>query len=97
MEQTLSHATVSDAAGIAAPNETEAYNLLQTELARFLVLVETLDEADWDKPTACAAWSVRDILAHQAGGYASGTGYKEMFRQTMRIPRRGQLIEDAIN
>ncbi len=76
---------------------TEAYNLLQTELERFLVLVETLDDDDWDKPTACAAWSVRDIVAHQAGGYASGTGYKEMLRQTMRIPGRGQLIEDAIN
>lgn len=67
------------------------------ELERFIGLVETLRLEDWARPTACTAWTVRDILAHQAGGYASGTGYKEMIRQYSHMPKSGQLPEDAIN
>lgn len=76
----------------------EAYRLLSTEFERFMALVESLGPGDWDRPTACTAWSVRDILAHQAGGYAAGSGYKETLRQLMKNrPQRGQLLEDAIN
>ncbi|MEW5873149.1 MAG: maleylpyruvate isomerase family mycothiol-dependent enzyme [Chloroflexota bacterium] len=86
-----------DAASIPYVAAEEAYGLLQTELARFLRLVEGLDPQDWEKPTACTAWNVRDILAHQAGGYASGTGYIELLRQVRNLPKPGQLPEDAIN
>ena len=75
----------------------EAHNLLRTELERFTALLETLNPDDWNRPTACTAWNVRDIVAHQAGGYASGTGYREMLRQYSAIPKKGQLPEDAIN
>jgi uncharacterized protein (TIGR03083 family) len=37
------------------------------------------------------------MLAHQAGGYASGASYKELFHQLSKIPKPGQLPEDAIN
>ena len=97
MSLTSPLSTIMDADGIAPVNGEEAYNLLETELSRFLALAATLDGDDWDRPTACAEWSVRDILNHQAGGYASGCSYKEIFRQTLRIPKPGQLIEDAIN
>ena len=86
-----------DANSIAYVTADEAYGLLQTELARFLALVKQLGPEDWKKPTACSAWNVRDILAHQAGGYASGTGYIELIRQAGRRPKAGQLPEDAIN
>ena len=92
-----SPSTIMDAASITSVTADEAYSLLQTSLARFLALVETLDSSDWDKPTACAEWSVRDILAHQAGSYASGTGYMEMIRQYKHTPDPGQLPEDAVN
>jgi uncharacterized protein (TIGR03083 family) len=75
----------------------EAHTLMRVALDRFLALVETLEPDDWDKPTLCTAWRVRDILAHQAGGYASGVGYREMFRQYAMLPKRGQLPEDVIN
>lgn len=92
-----SHA-ILDAVNIpSVTTADEAYSLLKTALSRFLALMETLSPNDWDKSTACSEWSVRDILAHQAGGYASGTGYKEMLRQVKKKPKPGQLIEDAIN
>ena len=37
------------------------------------------------------------MLAHQAGGYASGSGYLELIRQYSARPQNGQLPEDAIN
>lgn len=89
--------TVQNATRIPYVTADEAQHLLQTELDRFMQLVATLTEDDWSRPTACTDWSVRDILAHQAGGYASGTGYREMLRQYSALPKRGQLPEDAIN
>ncbi|MBN2503497.1 MAG: maleylpyruvate isomerase family mycothiol-dependent enzyme [Anaerolineales bacterium] len=88
---------VQDVTSIPYVAADEAHALMRTELDRFLVLVNKLDSVDWDKPTACSEWNVRDILAHQAGGYASGTSYKEMFRQVANKPAPGQLMEDAIN
>src|SRR5512135_857292 len=88
---------VLNTANIAYTTADESITLLRTALERFLGLVETLGPDDWTKPTACTAWTVRDILAHQAGGYASGTGYKEMIHQYLRIPKKVQLPEDAIN
>ena len=89
--------TFTDANSIPYVSTDEAYSLLQTELARFLALVDELDTEDWHKPTACSEWTVRDMLAHQAGGYANGTSYKEMFRQFSKKPKPGQLPEDAAN
>jgi uncharacterized protein (TIGR03083 family) len=37
------------------------------------------------------------MLAHQAGGYASGASYRELFHQLSSQPGPGQLPEDAIN
>jgi uncharacterized protein (TIGR03083 family) len=92
-----SSTTFEDAAGIQYTNADEAYHLMQVELERFLELVAELGPDDWGKPTVCTAWNVRDMLAHQAGGYASGTGYTEMIRQGSVRPKPGQLIEDAVN
>ena len=72
----------------------EAYQLMAVELERFLALVETLEPEDWGKPTACSAWDVRDILAHQAGGYASGASLREMLRQGRQKPGPGELPEE---
>ena len=92
-----SNLAMQDARSIPYVTENEAYLLLKTALERLLALLETLDADDWTKPTACTLWNVRDMVAYQAGGYASGTGYGEMLRQYSARPRRGELPEDAIN
>lgn len=75
----------------------EACHLLQVQLGRLLDLLEILDPADWLQPTACTLWTVKDMVAHQAGGYTSGLSYQEMFRQYRVILKPGGLPEDAIN
>lgn len=97
METVVSPSVYHDAVNIAYVTADEAHRLMQTELERFLPLMEELAPDDWGKPTACSEWNVRDILAHQAGGYAGGTGYKEMIRQIKNKPKPGQLPEDALN
>ncbi len=92
-----SFSRILDTVGIPYITAGEAHKLMDTELKRFLSLVDQLGPGDWEKPTACTEWNVRDMLAHQAGGYASGTGYKENIRQYMRKPKPGQLPEDAVN
>ncbi len=88
---------VLDAVNVPYITADEAHILLCTELERIVALAKTLEGDDWSKPTACTAWNVRDMLAHQAGSYASGTGYKEMIHQYLSLPKARQLPEDAIN
>ncbi len=33
----------------------------------FTVLAGELDDADWERPTGCPGWSVRDVVAHVVG------------------------------
>ena len=97
MNAVLSPSTIAAAESIPYTNADEAHRLLTTALSHFLTLIESLDADDWSKPTACTAWNIHDMVAHQAGGYASGTSYKEMIRQYTSKPKPGQLPEDAIN
>ncbi|MBE0686499.1 MAG: maleylpyruvate isomerase N-terminal domain-containing protein, partial [Anaerolineaceae bacterium] len=73
--------SIPNALHIPYVTANEAYLLLEHEFARFNQLLDKLSDDDWHKPTACTAWNVKDMLAHQAGGYASGSGYREMVRQ----------------
>jgi uncharacterized protein (TIGR03083 family) len=97
MNAVISTSTIASAELIPYTNADEAHRLMTTALSRFLNLIESLDPEDWSKPTACTAWNVHDMVAHQAGGYLSGVSYGEMLRQYTRIPKKGQLPEDAIN
>lgn len=85
------------ASEIPAVSAAEAGQLMQTSYNRFLSLLETLRPEEWLLQTPCTEWNVRDMVAHQAGAYATGLGYREMLRQYLTIPGPGQLPEDAIN
>ncbi len=87
----------SEVTKIPSVTADEAHSLLVTALDRLLELVEKFGPEDWAKPTACTAWNVRDMVAHQAGGYASGASYRELIRQLSGKPGPGQLPEDKVN
>jgi len=44
----------------------DAAQLLQIEAEAYRPLLESLTPADFDKPTVCDLWSVRDVVAHQS-------------------------------
>jgi uncharacterized protein (TIGR03083 family) len=87
------------AGDIPALGHKEAGELARTELARFIALAETLSDEEWARPTMCTAWSVRDILAHQAGAYASFASWAEFRRQVLTNPyaRQEKQSVDGIN
>lgn len=97
MLASLAYPSVVKATQIPYVIAQEAHVLLLTELERFLRLIEQLEPADWTQPTACTAWTVRDMLAHQSASYAGGASLIELLHQLSRPPRKGQLPEDAIN
>ncbi|MFE3450526.1 maleylpyruvate isomerase family mycothiol-dependent enzyme [Nonomuraea sp. NPDC059194] len=43
------------------------FDLFDTEANRLDGFFASLDEEGWNRPTRCAGWSVRDVLAHLAG------------------------------
>lgn len=43
-------------------NEIDA--LVDTERRALLAVLEQLDETQWDTPSLCAGWSVRDVVVH---------------------------------
>lgn len=95
-EFVVSDSTV-DAARIPALSHKEAEVLAHQELDRFLAVVETLRGEDWQQPTDCTAWTVRDIVAHQAGAYAGYASWGEFRRQMSAKPGPGQMQIDGIN
>jgi len=42
----------------------DPYDLMDGEAARLDAYFSGLDDATWSKPSRCAGWSVRDVLAH---------------------------------
>lgn len=97
MNAVITDSTPARAESILYVNADEAHRLMTDALSRLLNLLESLAPDDWSKPTPCTEWDVHDLVSHQAGGYASGVSYREMFRQYSQIPPRGKLPEDAIN
>ncbi len=52
-----------------------------------LDVLVALDEADWDKPTLCGGWRVREVVCHMAAGPDMGFG-KAIFRM---VKSRGNV------
>jgi uncharacterized protein (TIGR03083 family) len=90
-------AETNAAAGIAG-----YARLAQGELDAFLRLLEQLTPQDWVRPTPCSLWTVRDIVAHQAGHVQMGSGFRGFVAQlnprALRpYQKQGMQALDALN
>lgn len=47
--------------------DLEPFDIFDVEAARLDRFFSSLDDAGWQRPSRCAGWSVRDVLAHLAG------------------------------
>jgi uncharacterized protein (TIGR03083 family) len=59
----------------------EAMTLAEAELTRLLALVDDLHAEDWERPTDCTGWTVRDMLGHLLGMFALQADPEERMRQ----------------
>src|SRR5260370_16885275 len=94
--------SLSDAASIPSLTHLEATEMAAVELERLLTLVESLAPADWDQPSACTLWNVRQVVAHVTGAAALYARWSEFKRQTSPFVQRpyrqaGFSLLDAFN
>ena len=59
----------------------EAMERAAVELQRLLTVVDQLTDADWESPTDCSEWTVRDMLGHLLGMWKLQADPSERSRQ----------------
>ena len=94
--------TLTDAASIPTLTHAEAVEMATVELERFLTLIESLAPVDWEQPTNCPLWNVRQVVAHVTGAAASYARWSQFKRQTSPFVQRqyrqiGFSFLDALN
>lgn len=84
------------------PDRATYSRLAGQELTAFVELLNRLEPDDWARPTPCALWDVRDVVAHQAGHVQMGSGLRGFVAQldprgTRPYRKRGMSTLDALN
>ena len=82
--------TVVPVADIPALGHDEAMALAETEYGRLLDAVDRLGPDDWLRPTECAGWTVKDMLAHLLGMMDRLADPAEAARQNAAVGERLQ-------
>lgn len=77
---------IQNASAIPASTHAEAERLSQLEYERVLAVLEQLSGDDWQQPTYCSAWNVREMVAHLAGAVTGSTSFSEFRRQNISNP-----------
>lgn len=76
----------------------EAMDIGREAYQRLVDLLADLDAADWDRPTDCEGWSVRDLAGHLVGALRSAASVRELVSQQLesarRAKRQGGLVVD---
>jgi uncharacterized protein (TIGR03083 family) len=53
--------------GLSSPEPVMVIDLFPEILAGLLELLSSLDPSDWQRPTVCAGWTVKDVATHLLG------------------------------
>jgi len=59
----------------------EAAHLARVEYQRFLDMLRSLNQDDWDRPTDCTRWTVKDVAAHIVGETEAFASLREFAHQ----------------
>ena len=78
----------------------EAMAIAREAYQRLVDLLAGLDAGDWDRPTDCDGWTVRDLAGHLLGAMRAAASVREMAGQQLESARRakrdGGLVVDAM-
>ena len=80
---------------LTLPEHRSAIELAAAEYERCLALLRTLDAGDWEQPTDCPDWTVRQMACHMLGMIAMAASFREMVRQNVIAMRAGGDPLDA--
>ena len=68
----------------------------EEEYRRLDSLLAGLDSSDWARPTDCAEWDVRQVVAHLVGAAESNARVRELLRQA-RLGRKARPGEPGVD
>ena len=60
-----------------------------------ITLLQRLDEPEWDLPTPCEGWSVRDVAAHLGHVEGIAHGYPQPPAPPENVLRKGEAGSSA--
>ena len=78
---------VVDVADLRGLTHAQSMRLAERQFDELIALLRRLDVSDWDKPTDCERWKVRDIVAHVLGWAQALLSPSEMWRQSRQTRR----------
>ena len=81
--QVADHATIHD----SRFERDSAMALAAEEYTRFADTLAGLTEEDWQAPTSCTGWTIRDMAGHTLGMAELAASLPEMARQLIRASR----------
>ena len=86
-------------ADIPKLTHAEARELAEKEYERVLSLLQMLEGDDWQQPTYCTEWNVREMVAHLAGAVTQWSSFAQFRRHSMQNPYLKEFDEpiDGIN
>jgi len=68
----------------------------EEEYRRLGSVLRDLSDDEWNRPTDCSEWTVRQMVAHLVGGAEAAASVREMVRQ-MRLGRRLRPGADGVD
>ena len=66
----------------------EAVAMGRIEYTRFVDDLKALGPQDWQRPTDCEGWTVRDLAGHLTGAMATARGLRHLLAEQRAIGRR---------
>jgi uncharacterized protein (TIGR03083 family) len=77
----IAEASTSRLADIPVIGHDEWIDIGRVQQEKFLSLLNALSESEWNSPTDCELWTVKDIVAHLLGQAQGFTSFAEQGRQ----------------
>jgi uncharacterized protein (TIGR03083 family) len=75
----------------------EGAELAEDQYGKLLQMLRGLSEEEWNAPTDCERWLVRDIIAHMIGWGEAVTSMPEMLRQMRAGRKRSKELGGLLN
>ena len=75
----------------------EAMALASSQNEALLRDLRELSPSDWDRPTDCVGWSVRDIVAHLLGWAEAMTSVREATKQTVQAVQGRKAFSNLVD
>ncbi|HWH32698.1 MAG TPA: maleylpyruvate isomerase family mycothiol-dependent enzyme [Egibacteraceae bacterium] len=91
--------TLTRAAELPPLDRDAGYRIARAELDASIAFYAALGAQEWDAPTACAPWRVREMVAHMVGAMDESIRFRVLLRHVRqgrrRYPDKSDL--DALN